>query len=36
MCNISEKDITNRETLENTKLSSAPDENLTDMEEIER
>lgn len=30
------KDITNTEPLENTELTSVPDENMTDLEEIER
>lgn len=31
-----EKDITNTEPLENTELTSVPDENTTDLDEIER
>ncbi|KAF9422484.1 hypothetical protein HW555_001882 [Spodoptera exigua] len=34
--NITEKDITNNEPLENTELAPVPDENMTDLEEIER
>lgn len=30
------KDITNTEPLENTELTSVPEENMTDLEEIER
>ncbi|XP_063383344.1 RNA polymerase II elongation factor Ell [Cydia fagiglandana] len=33
---ITEKDITNTEPLENTELTSGPDETMTDLEEIER
>ncbi|XP_026326250.1 RNA polymerase II elongation factor Ell [Hyposmocoma kahamanoa] len=33
---ITVKDITNTEPLENTELTSVPDENMTDLEEIER
>ncbi|XP_063539680.1 RNA polymerase II elongation factor Ell [Cydia strobilella] len=33
---ITEKDITNTEPLENTELTSGPDETMTDVEEIER
>lgn len=33
---ITEKDITNTEPLENTELTSVPDENMTDLEELAR
>lgn len=33
---VTEKDITNNEPLENTELAPVPDENMTDLEEIER
>lgn len=31
-----EKDITNTEQIENTDLTSVPDENMTDLVDIER